>query len=554
MLETLRIQNYALIDAVEMDFRGGFNALTGETGAGKSILIGALELALGARASGEVLREGADRATIEAVFRVPRPSPRLKRILKANDIEAADGEILLSRTMAADGRSRGYVCGRLTPFTVLAEIGDELVDLHGQHEHQSLLRPDRQLDLLDAFAGTEADANVVAERVETLRAIDREVAALETDDRERLRQLEFLRFEVNEIDAASLARGEEEDVRSRVNLITNAEAVFTLTNRVYTLLYENDGQTAIDLIDAAVRDLEELAGFDERYRGLAAQLAEIRAGVETVAGDTRAHVDGLEFDPQELERLNARLALLRDLKRKYGATVQEILEYRDKAAARIEAYEKRDERLASLRRDRDALQTETEAAAASLSRKRAAAAQRLNKKVTEMLQELGMKGGNFKARIENIPLCAQGIDRIEFLLAANPGERLKPLRQVASGGEISRIMLALKAVFAGADRIPTLVFDEIDAGVGGAMARKVAQKINELAQSHQVICITHIPQIAAAARTHFRVAKETGQKRTTTSVMEVRGEDRVAEVARLLDGSVSAVSLEHARALLRERL
>ncbi len=553
MLETLRIQNYALIDAVEMDFRSGFNALTGETGAGKSILIGALELVLGSRASGEVLREGADRATIEAVFRVPRPSPRLKHLLKGNEIDATDGEVLLSRVMTADGRSRGYVCGRLMPFAVLSEIGDELVDLHGQHEHQSLLRPDRQLELLDAFASTEEDAAAMAERVESLRAMDRELAALETDDRERLRQIEFFRFEVNEIDAAALTAGEEEDVRGRVKLITNAETVFTLANRVYALLYENEGQTAIDLIDAAVRELEELAGFDERYRALATQLTDIRAGVESVANETRAHVNGLEFDAQELDRLNARLALLRDLKRKYGATVEEILAHRDQAAAHITAYEQRDERLAALRGKRDALHAETQSAAAALSRKRAAAAQRLNKKITETLQELGMKGGSFEACIERVPLCAQGVDRVEFLLAANPGERLKPLRQVASGGEISRIMLALKAVFAGADRIPTLVFDEIDAGVGGAMARKVADKIGELARSHQVICITHIPQIAALARTHFRVAKETKQKRTTSSVVEVSGEARVAELARLLDGTMSDVSLEHARALLRER-
>ncbi|HNT87806.1 MAG TPA: AAA family ATPase, partial [Candidatus Hydrogenedentes bacterium] len=332
MLETLRIQNYALIDAVEMDFRGGFNALTGETGAGKSILIGALELVLGARASGEMLREGADRASIEAVFRVPRPSARLRRILKTHDIETAEGELLLSRTLTADGRSRGYVSGVLTPLAVLAEIGDELVDLHGQHEHQSLLKPDRQLDLLDAFGGAEKDAAAVADQVEALRALDRELAGLETDYRERVRQLEFLRFEVNEIDAAAISPGEEEEVRSRLNLITNAEQVYSLTSRVYALLYENEDQTAIDLIAAASHDLDELASIDERFRVLAGQLAELRTGVEAVAGETRGCADGLEFDPQELERLNARLALLRDLKRKYGGSIEEILAYREKAA------------------------------------------------------------------------------------------------------------------------------------------------------------------------------------------------------------------------------
>lgn len=550
MLETLRIQNYALIDAVEIDFRDGFNVLTGETGAGKSILVGALNLVLGARASAEALREGSEKGTIDAAFRIRKPSARLARLLKNHEIVLEDGELLLSRTLTSDGRNRGYVCGNLVPISVLSDIGDELVDLHGQHEHQSLLKPDRQIDLLDGFGGTDSEAEAASAHFAELRAMDRELTALETDDRERARQVEFLRFEVHEIDGAELSSGEEVETRGRLNLITNAEKIFTLAAQAYGLLYENEDRTAIDLVGAALRDIEELAAVDERFRPLAAQLAEARTGAETVAAELRGYTEQLEFDPEELERLNARLTLLRDLKRKYGGSVDEILAYREKAAAQIESFDRRDERLAELREQREILAREAARFAEDLSKKRTSAAHRLDKRVTEALQDLGMKGGRFQTQIDCIDLCAQGIDRIEFLLSANPGEKLKPLRQVASGGEISRIMLALKAVFARADHIPTLIFDEIDAGVGGAVARKVAEKIQDLSRTHQVICITHIAQIAAVANAHFRVSKETRQKRTATQVSEVSATTRAEEVARLLDGSVSEVSLEHARALL----
>lgn len=553
MLETLRIQNYALIDTVEIDFRGGLNALTGETGAGKSILVGALNLVLGARAAGDVIREGADRASIDAVFRLPHPSPRLRRILADHGITLEEGELFLSRTLSADGRTRASVGGVLTPVGVLAEIGDELVDLHGQHEHQSLLKPDRQLDLLDAFAETEEDAARTAAAVAEMHALEREIVVLETDDRERARQIDFMRFEMQEIDGAGFAPGEEEELRGRLNLITNAETVYTLAGHIYGLIYENEGQAAIDLLGAAGRDLDALAAIDERFRPLAQQLGELCTGAEAIASEIRSYTDGVDFDADELERINQRLTLLRDLKRKYGASIGEILAHRSRAAAQVEAFEQRDERLAEMRTRLTRLCAEAQEQAGALSKKRAAAAKRLDKRVTDALQDLGMKGGRFQTSLERVSLCAQGVDRVEFQLSANPGERIKPLRQVASGGEISRIMLALKAVFADADRIPTLIFDEIDAGVGGAVARKVAEKLRALAASHQIICITHIPQIAAVAQAHFRVEKEARQKRTSTSVREVRGDARVEEVARLLDGTAGAVSMEHARVLLDEQ-
>ena len=555
MLETLRIQNYALIDDIEVSFRSGFNVLTGETGAGKSIIVGALNLILGARASSEALRDGARQGRVDAVFRLPSASRRLTEQLRQRDIEIDDDELILSRIITAEGRSRAYVAGNLVPVSVLAEVGDELVDIHGQHTHQSLLKPDRQLELLDAFAGSEGIVDEVAALVAELRRLGKAIAELESDDRERLRRVEFLRFEVNEINAANLEPGEEEELRARRNIIANAERICALASQARAVLYEGDESSAIVAVDSALGSLGELAGIDERFAPLVEQLSDVRASIEDIATQIRDHTSRLEFNPRELDELNERLDLIAKLKRKYGNTIEAILEYRDKAAVEINAFESRDKRFAEMQAQREKLREKTLKTARTLREKRKKAARRLDKQVTGALRELGMKVGRFKVAVSESDLTSTGIDRVEFFFSANPGEKVAPLRQVASGGEMSRVMLALKAVFAEADKIPTLIFDEIDAGVGGHIAGNVANKLRQLAQSHQTISITHIPQIAAAAQTHYRVSKSThkiqGTPRTATSVTRVEGEARVEEIARLLDGSVSEVSLGHARELLK---
>ncbi len=550
MLESLHIQNYALIDDIELEFGPDFNVLTGETGAGKSIIVGALNLVLGARASAEGVRDGADRARVDAVFRIGAPARDLAAALQESDIALEDGVLILSRVVTPDGRSRAYAGGVPVPLAVLAAIGDELVDLHGQHEHQSLLKPARQLDLLDGFAGAQQAAGAVAAAVSALRDVERDLAALEVDDRERARRVEFLQHEVREIETAGLHPGEEEESRERRDLLTNAERIFELSSRAYATLHERDEGAVVDALDAASGDVEELARINNRFTSLAERLAEAREKIEDVAAELREFTTEIEFDPQELEDINARLTLISALKRKYGESIAAVLAYGERAREEVAAFEQRDERLAQLKRQRGALFEEGRRLAGELSEQRKKAARALDKQIAAALAELGMKGGRFETRFECGELCATGIDRVEFLLAANPGEPLKPLRHVASGGEISRVMLALKSVFAKADTIPTLIFDEIDAGVGGAVANKVAAKLAELAGSHQTICISHLPQIAAAAQTHFHVAKETQKKRTVTSVARIADEDRVRELARLLDGSVSAVSIEHARSLL----
>ncbi len=552
MLEVVHIRDYALIDALDVEFQPGLNVITGETGAGKSIVVGALGLALGARASADAVRSGADRASVEAVFRVAAPSPPLSQLLADSDISLEDDMLILSRTVAADGRSRAQVNGKLVTIAALAAIGDELVDLHGQHEHQSLLRSACQLALLDAYAGADDAAREVASCVSRLNKLHREIETLEADDRDRARQADFLRYEIAEIDAANLEPGEEEALRERQHLITHAENIYTLANTAYGALYDSDETAAIDAIDAALTALEELEDIDPAFSALRAQATEARAGIEDVAEELRGYTSRMEFDADELDTVNARLAAIGDLKRKYGETIPDILAYCEEAAQRLSGYDNRDARLTALQQEREALLAEADQKAAALSRQRKDGAARMDAQILKTLQSLDMRGARFATSIEEAALCATGIDKVAFMLAANKGEPPKPLRQVASGGEISRIMLALKTVFAAQDPVSTLIFDEIDTGIGGATARRVAEKMQLLGKQRQVLCITHLAQIAAPSRAHYVVMKTTASGRSGTRISLVAGEEREQELARLLDGSVSAVSLKHARALLAE--
>ena len=552
MLETLHIQNYALIDDLEVELGTGFNVLTGETGAGKSIIVGALNLVLGARASTDSLRDPARPARVDAVFRLEKTPRRLKLLLEMQGIVPEDGTLILSRVITQEGRTRAYACGSPVPVSVLSDIGDELVDLHGQHEHQSLLRPERQLDLLDTFAENEELVDQIAVCVTELHSLSKTVTELEADDRERTRRVDFLRHEVAEIDAAALENGEEETLRTRRNLITNAERLFSSATHARATLYDGEDGSVISLIDQATHDLTDLTAIDVQFRSLDERLANARFLIEEISEELRQYSERMEFDPEELERLNQRINLIQDLKRKYGSSVEAILEYRNHSSAEIAAFDERDQRLVETRARYRAQLDQAQKKADQLSQKRKSAARKLDKAVSTVVQDLGMKGGRFETAFTFTELSVRGIDTVEFLLAANPGEKLKPLRSVASGGEISRIMLAIKAVFANADKIPTLVFDEIDAGVGGHIARNVAAKIDDLAQSHQILCITHLAQIAALAQNHYCVTKETQKTHTISSVVKLSDEKRIEEIARLLDGSVSDVSVKHATVMLRD--
>lgn len=556
MLRTLRIRNFALIEKLELDFGSGLNILTGETGAGKSIIVGALGLVLGARASSEVVRTGAARADVEAVFALTEISKPLAALIAEHELDLDDNELILARTVSAEGRSKAYAAGRLVPLNVLAQIAAELVDLHGQHEHQSLLSAERQLDLLDAYAVLTPARSDLAAQVQALRDAQARVEALATDGgREPLRRLEFLQFEAEEIDRARLEPGEEQELRDRRALLANSEKIFESVTTAHTLLSEaegDDGESAIDIVSAALSALDAIRAFHPDFDALAVRLTAHLTDLETLAQDLVPFTSMEDFDPRELDVLNARLTLLRDLKRKYGESVSEILAYRARIEEEIGTLANRDAIIEQLKAECAQLEEICRRAAEALSKKRKTAAKRLDQLVTKSLQELGMEGAKITTTFAEGPLTLRGIDRAEILLAANVGEAPKPLRHVASGGEMSRVMLALKSVFAEADGIPTLIFDEIDAGIGGQVATRVAERLRALAGSHQVLCITHLAQIAAAGHHHFHVAKSSRNGTTTTQVVRVESKSRVEEVARLLDGAVTDLSLDHAEALLRK--
>ncbi|NLN92280.1 MAG: DNA repair protein RecN [Candidatus Hydrogenedens sp.] len=553
MIESLHIQDYALIRTLNIEFGPGFNVLTGETGAGKSIVIGALGLALGTRASAEVVRRGADKAVIEAVFRLNKASTALQTLLEESELALDEGALILSRIVSADGRSRALINGRPVTISLLGEIGDELVDLHGQHEHQSLFRSDCQLRLLDAFAGTTEQAETLAKKVSERNRIRRELEALQATSRDQARQIDFMRFEIQEINEAALIPDEEEELRERLKRITHAEAIRELSQEACQRLYDAEGSSAIDALDGASNALDKIREVLPEFKWALDELAEIRARVENVAEEMRCHSEDRDFDPEEINVINERLNLINTLKRKYGAQITDILAYRDKTTAALFEYDHQDERLEVLQKEETALSAETEKEGTALSSARKKAARRMDKEIQDALHRLDMPNARFETDFESISLGMQGQDRISFLLAANAGEKPKSLRLVASGGEVSRIMLAIKAVFANHDPIPTLVFDEIDAGIGGATARRVSDKIRALAASRQLLCITHLAQIAAPAAAHYKVLKEEEKGEfTTTQVIRMTGEEREKEMARLLDGSVSPASLRHARALLKE--
>jgi len=554
MLELLRIKNFALIDDIEARFKPGLNVMTGETGAGKSIIVAALNLVLGMRASSEVVRTGASEARIEALFDITS-KPRIARLLEELGFEADDNELVLARTISKEGRSRCYANGALATLGALAQIGDDLVDFHGQHEHQSLLSTERQMELLDAYAGLTELRVSLGENYRRLREIERELDELHRDERERARQIEFLTHEINEIDAAKLDPDEEDQLRARRKIVLNAERLFTLCVETYGLLYSEDGSVS-DRLGTVRKSLAELAGIDESFKPLIDSAEDAHHKLEEIAYRLRDYSAALEFDPGELDAIETRLRVINGLKRKYGESIQAILDHRDACERQLGTLRSHDERLGELQQERDRVRETCLTQARTLSEKRHRAGRQLGTRIKKELHALGMQKARFEVRISQRPehqLTAAGLDDVEFMLSANPGEPEKSLKHVASGGEISRVMLALKTVLADADAIPTLVFDEIDAGVGGAMARTVAAKLKAVARSHQVICITHLPQIAATAHHHIRVTKESEAGRMVTQVAALDKEERVKEIATLLDGrKLSTISLRHARELLEQ--
>lgn len=550
MLIELRVENFAIIERLSVRLEPGLNALTGETGAGKSIIVDALSLLLGERASAESVRTGADRAVVEGVFDVAA-RPDVLALLAEQGIADEDGLLILRREVAAEGRNRAWVNGSATTAGFVGALGSRLVDLHGQHEHQTLLRPEDQRAILDAYGGQSELAEDVAAAYGRVREAEDRLQALDRRRREIEQRADFLRFQADEIDKAALRAGEDERLEEEANRLEHSEDLARLSETLHGGLYANES-SVIEQLGRLRRDLEQLLRIDPS-QGSARELADSAYyALEELGRQMGDYAAGVEHDPARLEEIRRRQDLIFRLKTKYGETIEEIVETGRRAGEELDtldgaSFEKR--RLEEeVTQTREALHT----LAAELSEKRRDAAERLAADVMDVLPEVGLAAGRFEVRLDDDDgITAHGAERATFLVALNVGLDARPLARVASGGELSRVMLALKTILARVDRVPTLVFDEIDVGIGGRVGVQIGAKLRQVAAHHQVFVITHLPQIAARAHHHVLVEKMEHEGTTLTRLTELEAEERVRELARMLGGDPeSATSIQHARELL----
>lgn len=567
MFLELYVENFALIDRLRLRLGEGLNILTGETGAGKSILIDAVETVLGGRASVDFIRSGEEKALVEVLFDVSG-LPGARGLLEEWGLATDEGVLLLGREIGRGGRTTSRINGRVATASMIREIGQYLIDIHGQHEHQSLLRPEKHLDLLDRFGGVEVLE--AGERVGNLyrrwKEADRKLQELVGDQRDRARRLDLNRFQVEEIDRARLVAGEEESLAEERKLLANAERLAEIAGECYSLLYEGSDRqgSACDLIGRATSALAEACRFDGDLQATMDGLQQALYQVEDAARELYRYREKVQCDPGRLMEVEARLDLLSQLKRKYGDSVSEILAYRAQAAAELERLENSEELAAQLAAEREAIRAELAREAAGLSSLRRTQAGILAERVAAELADLNMPGAQFEVGFRweedsegvlvgdrTLAVGPRGIDRVEFIFSANPGDSPRPLSRIASGGEMARVMLALKSVLAEADEVPTLIFDEIDAGIGGRAAEAVGEKMAYIAGRRQVLCITHLAPIASLADRHYLIEKRVQGERTVTDVDVVEGDARVAEIARMIGGSgLGRVTQEHAARML----
>lgn len=555
MLRTLSIKNIALIEQLSIDFEEGFSVLTGETGTGKSIIIEALNFVLGERASRELIRSGAQKAAVEAAFLLTADA-QVRQVLDQLELDAEEDELVLCRELSQSGKNVCRANGTLISAAALKQIGDQLVDIHGQHEHQALLDPRRHLAMLDRFAANET-APLLSElslRYAAAAKASRALREADMDESARAHRLDLLAFQIREIDAAQLRIGEEEELNGQRGLLQNAQTVMDALELSASCLSGDEG--ALGALSGAVRAMSGIARLHADYREVAEKLNDGYYAIEDVSYTLRDLRSAFHFDPEELNRIEERLELLSDLKRKYGADAAEILDYRERIGEEYELLNSFEQRRETLQDDYRRALSAYSSLAEALSEVRKAAADRLRARLLPELADLGMPNASFEVRFirlnGELP-SANGVDDAEFLLSANRGEPLKPLARVASGGEISRVMLAFKRVLADCDGISTMVFDEIDSGISGQIGNAVARKMQQIAQGHQVLCITHLTQIAASARTQYYVYKQEENGKTLSHVIRLDGPSRRREIARIMGSRPDdPIALEHAGQLLSD--
>lgn len=550
MLRQLTIDHVALIEHLEMAFPAGFTVLTGETGAGKSIIIEALNFVLGERVSREMIQSGAPKASVEALFSVDENDSVLQ-ILKDNELSPEDGELIVSRELTASGKNTCRINGTLVSAAVLKEAGDALVDIHGQHAHQSLLNTQNHLSFLDAFSGMETAAlRVKTQEVYHIYSKTKQrLAELERNERDRDRRLDLLSYQMKEIDKAQLIPGEEEELLERRQMLQNSQLIMESLDTAVELLSGETG--ALPSLSSALRTLDNITGYHKDSAEPTERLRDSYYTVEDAAMTIRDLRSNFSYEPDSLDGVEWRLETISSLKRKYGEDIPAILAYREKIGEEYDLLEYGEARKEELQTAYAAAEKEYQQLAKKLSVLRQEAAKRLSTCLISEFSDLGMPGAQFETLIVETTPMATGIDTVEFLISTNRGEPVKPLAKVASGGEISRIMLAFKSVLAGGDGIPTMVFDEIDTGISGLVGNAVAKKMLQISKLRQVLCITHLPQIAACAEAQFFVYKESLNGRTHSSALRLDEEGRRRELARIMGSEPSdPIALQHARQLI----
>ena len=550
VLTLLRIKNLALVEDLEWQMAPGFIAVTGETGAGKSIIIGALQLLLGERADKSLIRTGADLCTVEAIFSgddLQRLNPQLVEA----GVEPCESDLIVKRTLSISGNNRQFINGSPTTLLILKNLGDELVDLHGPHDHQSLLSPDKQLSLLDSFARAQEQLGEYRKQYRQLQALLADHAALDTVETAREQELDLLRHQINEITTANLDAGEEEEIESRYKLASNSKRLIELASAVANKLAEADDSVLSQLAETQrlLRELEKIdnsiAQFSSAHAAGVVELSEIARSLSNYA-------EKLDLDPAQLSALEQRVSLFETLKRKYGGSIAEVIAFGERAAERMRKIEGRDAELERLAGEIEIARTHLNRTGEALRKLRVKVAPKLSENIRRNLRDLGFRQSEFEVKLAALDEPRlNGFDSVELLFSPNPGEPLKPLRAIASSGEISRLMLAIKSALAAHDEIPLLVFDEIDTNVGGEIAHAVGAKMQTLGRDHQVICITHLAPVAAAASSHFVVTKEVVSGRTFSNMEEVTAKARREEIGRMLGGK-SESALQLAATLLKE--
>lgn len=565
MLRTLLIKDYALIENIEVQFEKGLNIITGETGAGKSILIDAMGLLLGERASTEVVRKGAEKSIVEGIFEVAS-NKKVKRFCEQNELDFAD-ELIVRREVSLKGTNRCFLNDSPVTLNLIKEVGDLLVDLHGQHEHQSLLRTETHIEMLDGFANLDSGLNEYSKSYYELLSLQREFKELREKESALKEKRELYQFQMKEIDAVSPQVDEEEKLAQELNILENSEKLLSITSEIYTALYENE-ESITDQLGAVKHKLAEIERIDKSFVDTLANFDSALALLNEVSGFVRSYKDKIDLEPERLEEIRARLGAIILLKKKYGGSVNSVIEHREKIGAEFDLAENFSQRISDLQKQIDASKKACGSLAKKLSFERISVSKKIKKEVEAALKNLGIADSQFEVRIvndlaesgsENFILVDSkkykfnnhGIDEVEFYISTNAGEDAKPLVKVASGGEVSRIMLALKSTLAKSDKLPILIFDEIDTGVSGRIAQKVGQTLNELASVHQIIAITHLPQIAGLADIHFAVEKRKSADRVVSSIRKLDNEKRIEEVAKLMSGEeITEAALNGARELM----